>query len=388
MRLGHISKRTPCNTQSPNKKRRKRRSIITDTTEPSKLNTTVSALLDRMGWKSSSTTIFAAQFRKKNLPAFLFKKVQTEIGNCAVFESNKVLTQQTGGSGNGLEVFINIEHNYYTSNSLFDSGMTIDSSAEAGASVFIYDSKSGYVDMRKPINVSPGTLASIGITETQYEYMQEPYGDCNKLVKNDKNYSLYKCMQSCYIDSIIAECHCRPHFVENSDYSSVRECNYQDYLKCQFRISQVKQRTKQPENCGCLQPCYANEFDPDLSYTAFPSDHMSPDKFKEKFPHVYFNLKHATEGDEFNQEWKQDTFLKNNLLGLNIYFKELKKIHVKEAEADKMPSLIADLGGTFGLWLGMSIVTIVEIIYCIIMCIPKTFIYIFSKKRAVVDEQT
>ena len=360
---------------------RQKRSILKYTSDPNKLNKTVSALLDRMGWSLSSTSVFSTRFRKQALPSSFFKQVQTEIGNCALFESNPVITQKMAGSGNGLEVFINIEHEYYTSNSQFDHDMIIDSSAEAGVSVFIYDSNSEYVDMRKPINVSPGTLASIGITETQFEYMEKPYGDCDSAVKQDKSYSLYNCMQTCYIDSIIAECHCRPHFVYDSDYSSIRECNYQDYLACQYRISQVKQRTKLPEQCGCLQPCYGNEFDPEISYTAFPSDHMTPDKFKVKFPHVYFNLKYATETGEFNQEWKQDTFLKNNLLGLNIYFKDLKKIQVKETEADKMPSLIADLGGTFGLWLGMSIVTIVEILYCMIMCVPKTFIHFFCKKK-------
>ena len=94
-------------------KGRKRRSILAETDDPDIRNKTISYLLDRMGWTLSRTTIFANRFRKQQLPASFFKQVQTEIGNCAVFESNPVISQQMAGSRNGLEVFINIEHTIF-----------------------------------------------------------------------------------------------------------------------------------------------------------------------------------------------------------------------------------------------------------------------------------
>ena len=236
--------------------------------------------------------------------------------------------------------------------------------------------------LRRPINVSPGSLASIGLTEFDYQYMPEPYGDCSSLVKNNEDYSLYKCMKDCYMDAIIAECKCRPHYMKKGDYSVVPECTFADYSNCQIKVTQVKERTKLAEDCNCVQPCYAHEYEADVTYTTFPSEQMDADTFKIKFPLVYNDLKHGIDDDEYTSGWGRDGLLKRNLLGLNIYFKDLKKVKVVESEADKMPSLIADLGGTFGLWLGMSIVTIVEIIYCFLTCLPKTIIYIIKGEKS------
>lgn len=57
---------------------------------------------------------------------------------------------------------------------------------------------------------------------------------------------------------------------------------------------------------------------------------------------------------------------------MEIFFEDLKFTEVIESKADEMSSLISDLGGQLGLWLGMSIMTIVETIFCLVYIIPKT----------------
>ena len=247
--------------------RRRKRAVLTESSDPKIENSTVSDTLNLMGWKLSKSTVFGLFFRHKSLPLTFLKQIQTEFGNCALFESDHKMVQKTSGDGNGLEVYLNIEHEYYTTNGVHETDEVIDASTEAGVSIYVYHSKSGYIDLRRPINVSPGSLASIGLTEFDYQYMPEPYGDCSNLVKDKEEsgvsekkrkiltylltifsgqvmnrteapsifpytpeYSLYKCMNDCYMDAIIAECKCRPHYMKKGDYSVVPECTFADYF--------------------------------------------------------------------------------------------------------------------------------------------------------------
>ena len=63
--------------------------------------------------------------------------------------------------------------------------------------------------------------------------------------------------------------------------------------------------------------------------------------------------------------------LEQNLVFLDIYYDDTRYDKVSEAQADDGPSLISDIGGQLGLWLGCSILTIVELLYCCACKMPK-----------------
>ena len=44
---------------------------------------------------------------------------------------------------------------------------------------------------------------------------------------------------------------------------------------------------------------------------------------------------------------------------------------MEESRSDYEVDLISDMGGTFGLWLGMSLWTVVELCYCMCYTCPK-----------------
>ncbi len=57
-----------------------------------------------------------------------------------------------------------------------------------------------------------------------------------------------------------------------------------------------------------------------------------------------------------------EQFYEQNYLVLHIYFDSLTTTHVKQFLTDSMTSLICDLGGNIGLWLGGSLLSIVELL--------------------------
>ena len=48
---------------------------------------------------------------------------------------------------------------------------------------------------------------------------------------------------------------------------------------------------------------------------------------------------------------------------LDIFYEDLRYVAVDEAKLDEEAGLISDIGGQLGLWLGCSILTLVEMFY-------------------------
>ena len=72
--------------------------------------------------------------------------------------------------------------------------------------------------------------------------------------------------------------------------------------------------------------------------------------------------------------------LHQNLVYLDLYFEDLKKSEIVENAADGQASLISDIGGQIGLWLGMSILTLLEMVYCCCFLIPRTSLRLLGLK--------
>ena len=73
---------------------------------------------------------------------------------------------------------------------------------------------------------------------------------------------------------------------------------------------------------------------------------------------------------------------RDNMVLLDIYFEDLHYTSVTESEADNTSSLVSDLGGQLGLFLGMSVLTLVELFYCCFCLVPKTsFVLAKSKMK-------
>ncbi|XP_076464690.1 FMRFamide-activated amiloride-sensitive sodium channel-like [Babylonia areolata] len=60
------------------------------------------------------------------------------------------------------------------------------------------------------------------------------------------------------------------------------------------------------------------------------------------------------------------TVIRQNLLRLNVYLEDLSVVKYKQMPAYGMEDLFADIGGTLGLWMGVSVLTIMELLELVI----------------------
>lgn len=66
--------------------------------------------------------------------------------------------------------------------------------------------------------------------------------------------------------------------------------------------------------------------------------------------------------DERRKQARATQLIHQNLLRLNVYLEDLSVIEFKQMADNDIADLLSDIGGTLGLWMGISILTIMELV--------------------------
>ncbi|RMX47500.1 hypothetical protein pdam_00002209 [Pocillopora damicornis] len=97
----------------------------------------------------------------------------------------------------------------------------------------------------------------------------------------------------------------------------------------------------------CPVACESVEFSAQLSYSRYPANAYADLLLSKR--------KNLTGTPEENRR-----FLRDNLLELRIYFESLTYSDVKQVPSYDLYNLLGDVGGQIGLFLGASLLTLVE----------------------------
>ncbi|XP_076806572.1 bile acid-sensitive ion channel-like [Clavelina lepadiformis] len=264
-----------------------------------------------------------------------FEPVLTHnLGLCWTFHTEQ--SQRIAGHSHGIHMSLNVLQSEFTENPIFGKW-------EAGIKFQVHSPDVlPQVDVYGQ-SVGVGLWASAAIHKIQTEHMYAPWGQCEReqqSLKFHSQYSLVACMRECHDERLIANCTCRGPSL--SHYNETRECTVQEVAECVAPTLYNLQYNVGPKECGCTQPCNEIRYLSLLSYTTFPSQR-------------------AAEGIEplFNVSYD---YLKTNLVGLSVYFDTLSHTKSVESKAVEESALISDIGGQLGLWAGISVVTLVEVV--------------------------
>ncbi|XP_077870072.1 uncharacterized protein LOC102803246 [Saccoglossus kowalevskii] len=265
-------------------------------------------------------------------------------GNCYTFdygEGDKVIRYSLKpGSNNGLKLTLNAEQNEYIG------------PVSQGASfrVVIHSQNSMPFPEEKGIDIQPGTSTTLAIKLTTQERMGPPYSNCtfaDQLSQFDEySYTMLACQKECIEKYLYARCGCVDMvselpvcmgFVVNATQEMCREFVY--FLSRHELLP-----------CNCRPTCREVQYSTTVSQKTWPSDRYMP----------YFMQTVAKSG------LHDASAVRNNLARVEIYFEELNYIVHREVAVYLSANLWADIGGSLGLWIGISIVTLVEVLEYII----------------------
>ncbi|XP_070559986.1 acid-sensing ion channel 2-like [Ptychodera flava] len=185
--------------------------------------------------------------------------------------------------------------------------------------------------------VSVGQEVRIGIDVTNITNLTPPHGSCGKrALKYYDKYSRNSCRMECVTDFMVESCGCKMFYMPGN----VTICDIETAYYCgRAALAMV---TNISDTCECPVPCSQLIYKPILSNAKFTSDIYGiylEDIYK--LPRVYCD---------------------KNIAKLDIFFQELALHEVQEEKAYGILGLLCDLGGSLGLWLGGSILTVIEIL--------------------------
>ncbi|KAK0423068.1 hypothetical protein QR680_007950 [Steinernema hermaphroditum] len=293
-----------------------------------------------------------------------FQQVVDPIyGNCYAFNHNESRMVHRSGMKSGLRVLIYVN---LVQPPEFDKTQHLPTTQTIGARVRISGKGVDPAMESYGIPVATGTQTKIGLKLTEIKRMQRPYGIC--VEKDDREnfypnhkYSLDVCLRSCSQRRIIAACGCaHPRYGRPE---SQQTCGT-DQLDCLFALRE--NRTWNPlKECNCNPSCEEVQYDTTISLARYPTaahdipvvDSSWGASCKDQYGFFKGNVQSCLK------------YYHSNVAMLNVFFDTLNSELLQEEPAYPALSAAIELGGQCVLWLGISIISVIEMIGLIIVMV-------------------
>ncbi|XP_056090930.1 acid-sensing ion channel 1B isoform X1 [Rhinichthys klamathensis goyatoka] len=268
-----------------------------------------------------------------------WREIFTRYGKCYTFNSGQdgrpLLVTMKGGMGNGLELMLDIQQDEY----LPVWGETDETSFEAGIKVQIHtQDEPPFID-QLGFGVAPGFQTFVSCQEQRLTYLPPPWGDCKSTPMDSEFFSTYSitaCRIDCETRYLVENCNCRMvHMPGDAPY-----CTPEQYKECADpALDFLVERDN--DYCVCETPCNMTRYGKELSFVKIPS------KASAKYLAKKYN--------------KSEQYIAENIMVLDIFFEALNYETIEQKKAYELAGLLGDIGGQMGLFIGASILTVLEL---------------------------
>ena len=278
--------------------------------------------------------ILSCYFNGKKCSIDNFTPVLTRLGVCYSFNSGPANISTLTGTGPrfGLQLVVDIEQEEYAA--------TLN--ADAGIALIVHSQGEPGEPTDAGITIPPGHAARIGLRK-KIVRDQSKTSMCRQAHSNDFNflpdiyeYSMSACLVDKYFTSVAEHCGCIDSSVparpRRGWLSTLSDCGVAQ-LCCTFCVFATAPRS------GCPSACQYTTYTTTVSYSSFPSEYAIQN---------YYN---------FSRE-----LIQQNLLSVSVFFQDFNVEEQTTTDAYGLTALLSDIGGQLGLFLGASVVSVLEFV--------------------------
>lgn len=266
-----------------------------------------------------------------------FTPVMTPVGRCYTFNGRNALEQYKNVSGigyrHGLELVLNLQQDEF-------SGTF---TREAGARVVVHNQEHPPSILENGLAIPIGASAYMSIRARQIDdRSQTNFSNCQDADEAQEfeivegfDYSLSACLADCIAKDIAEVCKC----IHGVPVPSVGSFANQE--KCSIvELCCIAASLITTEDCGCTIACNQSLFDVTTTYSTYPALSEISD-----LAQIYNTTQEA---------------IRNSFLSIRLFFSELIMVTEVTERSYSLTALVADIGGQFGLFLGLSIISLTE----------------------------
>ena len=305
--------------------------------------------------------------------------------NCYTFTAHKVSEIPTGtGPDMGLSLILFLDN---TNGSSLPGTYDLLSNVKqgAGARVTIHNQGTLPSPLTQGFDIMPGHSTAVSLSKTKIERLPDPYGNCSKSYYQSYSpefrYSASSCMLLSAQSHIFNNCGCLsvnlpvPEKLNNESYCGFYDYNpetYLDHIECE--PTEYINFYSNVSDKGCCEWCHAScrtySYDMVIAESYWPNKRYHDSFFFELIEsrpdrdslRAYTNLVDLKSGGTFSNT----SIIIDNFARLNIYFSSSEVLVRKQVPSYEGSNLLSDVGGTLGLWAGLSFITVFEVLFLLI----------------------
>ncbi|XP_076309942.1 degenerin-like protein unc-105 [Tachypleus tridentatus] len=200
------------------------------------------------------------------------------------------------------------------------------------------------------VDIPPRMTGTVSVEKKEIHRLERPHGVCSyesdvdgwRLVASQFNYSKSACLKACRTKQVLTNCNCA---------LSMRLAEFMDKDAEMCPIGEVDKCVNNQlvsENCTCDPGCQEHQYKTTAAYSLMNEDHLCVGD-------LMGILGTDSEGGLCGENTE-------TLVGVHVYLKSLTVEVIVETPTYTVTSLLSNIGGTLGLFMGLSVITVVEII--------------------------
>ena len=285
------------------------------------------------------------------------------FGNCFTFNLHRKYYSIGPGETYKLrlEMFAGIEERLLNTNG-----------KNHGLRLLVYNQSNFYLIADYGINAGAGTALTLAVKRVIIDGLEEPYSKCdfvttpspdkfnltiyNLFVAANKTYSQVNCLVVCYRQLALSICECFDNVLKPiPENTTVKYCSTESEFSCISDLyRQIVLNKNDSFHClnSCPLECSSAYFTFTPFYSTFAKRSYAELLLRNRSEAVYGLVGRHLTPDEFRK----------NLVQVNIYYESMSYEYISQSPTTTWVTLLANVGGVLGLFIGMSLLSLVELI--------------------------